>query len=190
MNTTQPHCHRNRGFTLIEVCVALAIFTIALVSLLGMIPFTQGLMQEGGARAQWDRLQGQLRDKVCGSGYTTAAAALDNGRVLYVYRSLSSSTVRADGSCVPDSRGNVLLPEAVARWENDPLLADDVKALSGPLFRVKLERFPAGTVAGSAVTPLPSANAIPVWAVAEQTPTALPGATGKFVARKVIILQP
>lgn len=185
----RTHSHGSRGFTLIEVTLAVGIIAIALVSLVGMIPASHGIMQESGARAQWHRLQGTLRERLNGSGYAVASASLDNGRALYLYRYLGNRAVRADGSWIPEPQGNLLLPTSAARWEDDPLLAADLRALSGPLFRVKLERFPASQASPVPIAAAP-ATAISVWAVAEQVPSAIIGGRGKLMARKAVFLQP
>lgn len=185
MNTQRIHSRRQQGFSLVEVSLAVGILAISMIALAGMIPTSHSIMQDSGVRAQLNRFQGLMRDKLNGTGYAKVTQYLDAGSTLYLYQYLSGATVRADGSGVPSSQGDPVLPVAAARWENDALLSEDTKAILGPLFRVKLERFPTVPATVPATV-----SAIPVWAVVEQIPSASVGGKGKFVARKPIFIQP
>lgn len=179
-----------RGFTLIEVVLAMAVVTFSLVALIGMVPAAQGIMQESGLRGQWDRLQGTFRQSVKGSGFASAAAAVDKDRALYLYRYVGGTGTRPDGTLMPDPRGEVLLPGAAARWQDDPLLAADLQALSGPLFKIKLVRFPAAPGSAEPPAALPTDAAFPVWAVIEHVPSGVAGQPGRFLAKRATVLQP
>lgn len=179
-----------RGFSLVEVVLAMALVTFSLLALVGMMPVAQGIVKESGLRGQWDRLHGTFRQSVRVGGFASAAAAVDQDRALYLYRYVSGTGTRADGTPTPDPQGEWLLPAVAARWQDDPLLATDLQALSGTLFKIKLVRFPSATGSADPPAALPTNEAFPVWAMIEYVPSGAVGQSGRFLAKQAIVLQP
>jgi len=61
---TQNHVNHERGFSLIEVTIAMAIAAVALVTLLGLIPQGMNTMREAGDQAIMGRIHQQLLNEI------------------------------------------------------------------------------------------------------------------------------
>lgn len=147
-----------RGFTLMETVIAIGVLALLLTAFLAVFgPATTGLRKAISVQ-EADRLSAALERELVtlrpdsGNDYTTgfdkayewieAAPDGDNAILLYQYRG-DPSELRPDGTMEPYTEGGGVagkdyIVQPAVRQRGDSLLMDDLEALDGRIFTVKL----------------------------------------------------